>query len=135
MKRIILYLLMLMLLSACAKPPGAGETFDRSSRGLRQALRWQDYQAVASFFAGEQRQQVIDLFEGVKDLHVVEADYRFNRLHAAQGTAESELILKYYVLPSTRVRQWKWKIDWVMAATGDQSPSGWQIKSPPPTFP
>ncbi len=137
MKKIffLLFFLLFLMLPGCAKKVDLGPGYERTSKHLLQALRWQDYQGAAMFLAEQDGRQLLDSFEQLNDLHVVEAEYKYSRLNQKEGTAESELILSYYMLPSTRIKDWSWKIDWVLIPLDTQQRGRWQVQGPPPAFP
>ncbi len=135
MKKVFFLILVMVLLSGCAKKIDLGPGYERTSKHFMQALRWQDYQGAAMFLAAEDRQPFLDIFEPLKDLHIVEATYKYGRLNEKEGRAESELILQYYMLPSTRIKSWAWKIDWVLIPLDTEQRGRWQIQGLPTDFP
>lgn len=129
------FFLLFLILPGCAKKVDLGPGYEKTSKQFLQAMRWQDFQGASGFLKEEDRQKLLDSFEELKDLHIVEADYRFSRLDEKEGTAESELILKYYLLPSTRVKDWSWKVDWVLIPADTKQRGTWQVQQSPPAFP
>lgn len=137
MKRIffLLIIILLLVLPGCAKKVDLGPGYEKISKRFLQAMRWQDYQGASGYLEEKDRQQLLDSFEDLKDLHIVEADYRYSRMDEEEGTAESELILKYYMLPSTQIKDWSWKVDWVLIPADSKQRGTWQVQGEPPTFP
>ena len=131
----LLVFLLLILLSGCAQKVDLGPGYQRMSKDFLQAMRWQDFQGAAAYLEDGARQQLLASFNDSKNLHIVDAEYRYSRLNRKMGTAASELILKYYLLPSTRVKDWVWKIDWVLLPVDTKQRGTWQVQSAPPTFP
>ena len=130
-----LVFLLIFLLSGCANKVDLGPGYHSMSKNFLQAMRWKDFQGAAAYLSADNRQKLLDSFERKKDLQVVDADYRYSRIDKKSGTAQSELILTYYLLPSTRVQDWVWKQDWVLIPVDSKQRGTWQLQGTPPTFP
>lgn len=131
----LLVFLPLLVMTGCSQKIDFGPGYDRMSKDFLQAMRWQDFQGAAAYLNKDERPKLLASFNGLRDLHIVEAEYQYSRLDKKMGTAESELILKYYLLPSTRVQDWVWKIDWVLIPVDTKQRGTWQVQGAPPTFP
>ncbi len=123
------------LLSGCPRNIDLGPGYQAMSKDFLQAMRWQDFHGAAAYLQDGSRQQLLASFNGSEDLHIVDAEYQYSRLNKKMGTAESELTLKYYMLPSTRVKDWVWKIDWVLIPVDTKQRGTWQVQGAPPAFP
>lgn len=132
---ILMVLLSLLLLTGCARKIDFGPGYDNLSQSFLQAMRWKDFQGAAAYLKDGDQQKLLDSFDKFEDLHIVDAEYQYSRLNKKAGTAESELILKYYLLPSTRIKNWEWKIDWALIPIDTKQRGTWQVQNAPPTFP
>ncbi|WP_020674641.1 hypothetical protein [Geopsychrobacter electrodiphilus] len=125
-----------LMLAGCASKVDLGPGYQHTSKRFMEAMRWQDYRGAAEFLQDEYRAQLLESFGQYKDnLHIVEAEYLFSQLDKKTGTAKSELEFKYYLLPSPQVKEWHWKIDWVLIPVDANQPGTWQVQGAPPTFP
>jgi hypothetical protein len=103
------------MLWGCPKNLDLGPGYQVMSKRFLEAIRWQDYQGAAVFMQEEHRKTLVETFEAYEeDLHIVEAEYVFSRLDQEKATAVSEIELKYYLLPSTQVKKWRWKFEWIL---------------------
>ena len=127
--------LFVFLVSGCAQKIDLGPGYDRMSKDFLQAMRWKDFQGAAAYLKAEDRQKLLSSFNESRDLYIVDAEYQYSRLDKQAGTAESELTLKYYLLPSTKVIDWTWKIDWVLIPVDSKQRGSWQVQGAPPDFP
>jgi hypothetical protein len=123
-------------LPGCAKNVDLGPGFQHFSKRFLEAMRWQDYRGAAGFLQEEHRQTLAEsFFEHKGNLHIVEADYLSSQLDKKTGTAVNELQLKYYLLPSTQIKEWQWKIDWILLPVDTKQTGTWQVQGAPPAFP
>ena len=137
MRKIIFscFLLLLLILPGCAKKVDLGPGYDRTSKRFLQTMRWQNFEEAATFLKPEAREKLLANFAENKDLHIAEANYLYSRLTGEAGTAESKLQLKYYILPSTRIREWTWEMEWRLLPLDTKQRGTWQIQQEPPSFP
>ena len=126
---------LIVLAGGCARKIDLGPGYDWMSKDFRQAMRWKDFQGAAAYLDEGARQQFLASFSESEDLNIVDAEYRYSRLNKQNGTAESELVLKYYLLPSTRIKDWVWKIDWALIPADTKQRGSWQVQGTPPAFP
>lgn len=135
MRPVILILPLFFLFLGCSQKIDLGPGYAKTSNEFLRVLRWQEYGAASVFLREDIRQEFIDRFEALDDVYFVDAVYRRTELNAKAGTASAELVIDYYQLPSTRVRQWHWQLDWVLLPVDTSQPGTWQLVSPPPAFP
>ncbi len=128
-------LLLVFLLSGCARKVDLGPGYQSMSANFLQAMRWTDFQGAATYLTVDNRQKLLASFEQLDDLQIVDAEYRYSRLNKKMGTAQSELILTYYLLPSTRVKDWVWQQDWALIPADRKQRGTWQLQGAPPSFP
>jgi len=133
--RVLLFLTLLIVVSGCTQKIDLGPGYAKTSNEFLRVLRWQEYAAAAAFVREDIRQEFIDHFEALEDVHFVDAVYRRTELNVKEGTASVELMIDYYRLPSTRVRQWSWQLDWVLLPADTRQAGTWQLHSKPPAFP
>lgn len=126
---------LVLLVTGCAQKVDLGPGYEKMSGDFLQAMRWKDFQGAAAYLKDSERHKLLENFEGLKDLHIVGAEYHYSRLNKKMGTAESEMVLSYYLLPSTRVKDWVWKIDWVLIPVDTKQRGTWLIQGAPPNFP
>ena len=124
-----------LLLSACVGPLDQGPGLERASRGFSEAMRWQDFHGAARFLESAQQEAFFEQFAENSDLHVVDSWFRTIEVDQAAGTAEAEYLLKYYLLPSNRVRTWSWSQEWRLIRGKMTKPGIWMITAAPPPFP
>ena len=135
-KFFLLVALVLMILSSgCTKKVDLGPGYERMSKDFLQAMRWKDFEGAAAYLEEGHRQDMLVRFSESRDLHIVGAAYQYSRLNKKMGAAQSEMILEYYLLPSTRVQEWVWKMDWVLIPAGTKQRGIWQVQGVPPAFP
>jgi hypothetical protein len=132
---LLLVVTLLIFGGGCAQKIDLGPGYERMSKDFLQAMRWKDFQGAAEYLDEGVRAQFLESFDKSEDLNIVEAEYRYSRLDKKNGTAASELILKYYLLPSTRVQDWAWKIDWTLIPVDTKQRGSWQVQGAPPAFP
>lgn len=129
------FFLLIFLVGGCAPKVDLGPGYKIMSKNFLQALRWKDFQGAAIYMKPEHRQALLDSFKDSKDLHIVGAEYEYSRLNKKLGTAKSKLILEYYLLPSTRVQEWAWEIEWILIPADTKQRGAWQVQSASPAFP
>ena len=128
-------LLAIFLVSGCANKVDLGPGYQRISKNFLQAMRWKDFQGAAAYLSMDNRPKLLADFDGLKDLNIVDAEYQYSDMDKKTGTARSELKLTYYLLPSVRVKEWRWKQDWVLIPVDSKQRGTWQLLGTPPTFP
>ena len=134
-KKFLILMLLLLILPGCPKKVDMGPGYDRTSKRFLQAMRWQSFQDAASYLKPAFRDKLLASFANNKDLHIVEAEFDYSRLKAEPGSAESRLTLKYYILPSNRIHEWTWAMDWELIPLDTKQRGTWQIQQEPPPFP
>lgn len=135
MRCVFLFLTLLFVFIGCSQKIDLGPGYAKTSNEFLRVLRWQEYAAATIFLREDNRQEFIDRFEALEDVHFVDAVYRRTELNVKEGTASAELVIDYYQLPSTRVRQWHWQLDWVLLPADTRQIGTWQLLSKPPAFP
>ncbi len=131
----LLFFMVFLMQPGCAKKVDLGPGYDKTSKQFLQAMRWKDFQGAAGYLKVDDRQKLLDSFENLKDLNIVEADFHYSRLNKEEQTAKSKIVLKYYLLPSTRIKEWSWEMDWLLIPAGTKKLGAWQVQSAPPQFP
>lgn len=127
---------MLLLVSGCAKKVDLGQGYEKTSKQFLKAMRWKDFQTASVFFREEiEGQRLLESFEELKDLNIVEAEYKYSQLNRADQTAKSKMIIKYYMLPSTRIKEWSWEMEWDLLAADAKQRGTWQLMKAPAEYP
>lgn len=138
MRRIFFLFLigLIVLLSGCASKVDLGQGYERTSKQFLKAMRWKEFQTASAFFRDpEEGRTLVEKFEELKDLNIVEADYKYSKLDREKQTAKSRMILKYYMLPSTRIQEWSWEMEWDLLAADARQPGTWQLLKAPAEYP
>ena len=124
-----------LMLSACVGAMDQGPGLERVTRGFSEAMRWQDFPGAARFLESSLQDAFLQQFAGNSDLHVVESSFRTLEVEQQGGSARAEYLLKYYLLPSNRIRTWRWRQEWQLTREKLTKPGIWMIVRPPPAFP
>ncbi len=127
--------LLLLILPACAKKVDLGPGYQKTSKQFLQALRWKDYRRAGTYLKEGEGQKLVAHFEELSDLQIAEAEYRYSQLDEKTQSAKSGLVLRYFRLPSTRIEEWSWEIDWELLPADSQQLGTWQIRSAPEDYP
>ena len=124
----------LFFVSACAMPPELGPDLESVSSRYCEAMRWRDVSGAANFLLKEHRDSFRLQFAD-EDLHVVESRIVAVQLDEDGENASAEYLLEYYLLPSSRIRKWRWQQQWKMLRPELASTGIWQIQNTAPAFP
>jgi len=128
--------LLLLMPLGCSGKIDLGLGYQKTSQHFLQAMRWKDYRGAAVHFKEkEEGLRLLEYFEAARDLNIVEAEYLYSHYNKADQTATSKLLLKYYLLPSTRIREWSWEMKWELLAADAKQPGTWQILEAPVDYP
>ena len=123
------------LLLSCGMIARPAHDFETASRDYVQRLRWMDPAGAARHHSDEYRESFRKRFGELKDLQIVDVHLESVDLQEEAGQAETSILLEYYLLPSTTVKQFRLRQEWAYLG-GDRYHSGsWLIVTPPPAFP
>lgn len=135
--RLLFFCCLVFFFSGCAglNEMSAQESFEGAQRDFLQRLRWQDYSGAANYFSAEQRPSFLTEFLDQKDLHIT--DVRSVGLDSSdEGLAAKQTVdLEYYALPSLRVRDFRFTLDWSYICEKNNQTGDWKIVNPFPAFP
>jgi len=124
-----------LLLFSCGMLARPGQDFPLASRDYMLRLRWMDFPAVARYLSEEHREDFLNRFKALVDLHVVDVRLESADVMEEERRAETTVVLEYYLLPSATVKEFRLRQEWVYAG-GDRYHAGtWHITSPFPAFP
>jgi hypothetical protein len=125
-----IYLILLLLLSACATPLQPREEFQEARQEFVLRLVWKDYPSAAFFVNEELREDFLSKFDQRSELRIIEMRPEKAEF---QGENNSRVMtwssLDYYRLPSTRIKTFRLRQDWEL------TPQGWKIITPFPDLP
>lgn len=138
MKKIKVYGLLwvfLLLLGGCGVVIQPGKEFTLTSRDFAQRLRWMDVSGTARHMLPEYAEEYRQRFMGREDLHLV--DVRFETIEFLEDgrRAEAQVVLEYYLLPSLKVKKFRFTQQWAYLGEDRYHPGIWTITSPFPPFP
>lgn len=137
MRNLVILMLSCLLLSACSEAMniGNGPPLEEVTEGFSESMRWSDFPNAAIYLDLEARADFLDKFVEDDDLRVVES--RILSINLAPDGKQADAIyqLKYYHLPSNRIKKWRWKQHWEMADDKNANPGIWLIKNDPPDLP
>ena len=135
LRKCLVVILAAFLLSSCGMVARPGQDFSVASRECMQRLRWMDYPAVAGYLSEEHREDFLDRFYSLADLHIVDVRLERVELREDERRAETTTVIEYYLLPSTTVKEFFLHLEWAYTG-GDRYHAGfWQITTPFPPFP
>lgn len=127
---------LLSMLLACSTPLQPSGKLGKLSRDdFMSGLRWKRYQVAASLMLPEHRQEFMNTFSRLKDIHIVDV-----RLVNMQGYDENRrfdttMEMDYYLLPSVTIKTFSFDQSWELRDNVEQAPAGYFIVTPFPPFP
>ena len=135
MKRFYYFFLPLLIcLAACSMPGSVGPDLQTSSAKFCEAMRWRDTLGAANFLEGAARETFLAQFDD-DNLHVVDSQVVAVLFDESAEGATVDYQLEYYLLPSSRIKKWRWQQRWQLASNKAAKISLWMIQNPPPAFP
>lgn len=135
LRKCLLVLLAAFLLSSCGMVVRPGQDFSVASRECMQRLRWMDFPAVAQYLSEEHREDFLNRFNSLADLHVVDVRLERVEFKEEERRAETTTVIEYYLLPSATVKKFLLRQEWAYTG-GDRYHAGlWRIITPFPPFP
>ena len=135
--RLLFMVFLGLALLACSGPMQPPVNIgEKSQEDFMSALRWKQYQAAASLMQPEFRQEFIQTFNAFRDdLHI--SDVRVVNLQVFEEgrRRETAVEMDYYLLPSVRVKTFRFDQIWLYSEGSDSQPEGFFIVTPFPEFP
>lgn len=127
---------LILVLSACAGGAGnPGSDLYEQSKHFGEAMRWGDYIGAGAHMQPDVRSELLDMFENNEDFHAVESFVYSIDLEPDADVAEVEYRLKFYRLPSMRVKEWSWRQEWKLQHKKAIKSGLWLIVNSPPPLP
>ena len=123
------------LLLGCAPIVPPGEQFDSVTRDYLQRLRWMDWNGAARHIAEEQRDEFLERFGSLKDLHVTDARLESVEMLPEDSRALTRIALEYYMLPSATVKTLMLRQEWIYHPGDRAAPGIWRMVTPFPPLP
>jgi hypothetical protein len=138
--KLLMRLCVLVLASSLLACGGHMQTppdkLDEMSRDdFMSAMRWSQYQVAASLMKPEYREDFLNTFNALKDLHIVDVRLIDLKTFQEDRRFETTIEMDYYLLPSITVKSFQFKQTWVFFEGEDQALQGFLIVTPFPEFP
>jgi hypothetical protein len=112
-----------------------GPGLDKISSGFSESMRWRDYQGASAYVHPSARGAFLEQFQEDEDLHVVESHIVSIDMNQGEGQADAVYEMKYYRLPSSRIKKWQWQQQWRLVQEKATKPGVWLIENEPPMLP
>ena len=127
---------LILTLSACSNPlMPMDQVGEASLDDFMNAMRWKRFPMAASYIKPEHRQDFMDIFTPLKDIHIV--DVRLINLKPSDEDRHFETLIEmdYYLLPSVTIQTFNLEQIWEYFDGEGPEQQGFQIITPFPDFP
>lgn len=131
----LLVMLTASVLLSCGMMARPGQEFAAAGRDYALRLRWMDFSAAAAYLSEEHREDFLNRFKSLPDLHVVDARLESVDYRQEERRGETTTVLEYYLLPSATVKAFRLRQEWVYAGDDRYHAGTWRITTPFPAFP
>ena len=99
------------------------------------SMRWKSYKVAASLMLPEYRQDFLETFDRLKDIHIIDVRMINFKPEDENRRFEATLEMDYYLLPSVTVKTFRFDQTWELFGDENQSQQGYFIVTPFPPFP
>jgi hypothetical protein len=127
-------LFLAVLLVGCAVAARPQPEFQPVLKDYVERLRWRDYQQVAAYLPEADREDFLQRFAALDDLHIVDVQLEAAGFSEEGRGAHTTIALEYYLLPSLTVKKVRLRQEWRYQEERFHSGS-WQLADPFPPFP
>ncbi len=134
MRKLLVLILLLPVLSACLGNMDVGPGLDEITRRFSESMRWSDFPGAAGYVHPDVRGDFLEQFTEDDNLRIVESSYQSIGV-PQDGKSKVEYVLEYYRLPSGTVHKWRWSQEWELVAGKVTEGGVWLIKNNPPVLP
>lgn len=135
--KVLFSLAMLFSLLACSSSldKSVSEIGEMSRDDFMNALRWKQYKVAAEFMLPENRNDFLNTFNNLKDIHITDVRL-LNLQETAEGRRfETSIEMDYYLLPSVSLKTFRLDQTWVYFSGEDYPQAGFRIITSFPDFP
>ncbi len=133
MRRLLVRIIGLLLIAACAPAVQPSDQFLAASRDFSQRLRWQDWHGAARYMEAPHGEEFLERFRPLEGLHITDVQLESAELQGEDGRVAAWMVMEYYLLPSLTVKKLRFRQEWVYRDPGRSGQ--WRIASPFPDFP
>lgn len=124
-----------LILVGCGLAAKPEKEFQPVFKDYAERLRWRDYQQVAAYLPEDARQEFIQRFSGLDDLHIVDVRLEPIDFSDEGRRALTTLAIEYYLLPSITVKKSRLSQEWSYQGGDRYHPGSWSLVGPFPPFP
>lgn len=128
-------LLMGLLLVGCGLAARPQQEFQPVLKDYVERLRWRDYQQVAAYLPEAEREDFLQRFSALDDLHIVDVQLESADFGEAGRQVHTTLTLEYYLIPSITVKKIRLRQEWQYQGGDRYHPGTWKLAGPFPPFP
>jgi hypothetical protein len=128
-------LLMGLLLIGCGLAARPQQEFQPAFKDYVERLRWRDYQEVAAYLPEADREEFLQRFSALDDLHIVDVQLESADFSEEGHRAHTTLALEYYLVPSITIKKVRLRQEWGYQGGDRYHPGTWMLAGPFPPFP
>lgn len=124
-----------LLLVGCGLAAKPEKEFQPVFKDYAERLRWRDYPNAAAYLSEDARQEFIQRFSGLDDLHIVDVRLESVDFRDEGQRALTTLVIEYYLMPSIMVKKSRLSQEWSYQGGNRYHPGSWRLVDPFPPFP
>lgn len=124
-----------LLLVGCGLAAKPEKEFQPVFKDYSERLRWRDHQQVAAYLPEDARQEYMERFSGLDDLHIVDVRLESVDFSEEGQRAHTTLAVEYYLIPSITVKKSRLLQEWSYEGGDRYHPGAWKLVGPFPPFP
>lgn len=129
------FLLTTLLLAGCGLAARPQMEFQPAFKDYAERLRWRDYQQVAAYLPEADREEFLQRFTALDDLHVVDVQLESADFSEEGRRAHTTLALEYYLIPSITLKKVRLRQEWNYEGEDRYHSGTWKLAGPFPPFP
>ena len=127
--------LLAVLLVACGLAARPRQEFQPAFQDYVERLRWRDYQGVAAYLPEADREDFLQHFAALDDLHIVDVQLESVDFGQDERRVRTTVALEYYLIPSITVKKTRLRQEWQYQGADPYRSGTWKLASPFPPFP
>lgn len=124
-----------LLLAGCGLAARPQQEFQPAFKDYVERLRWRDYQDVAAYLPETDRDDFLQRFSALDDLHIVDVKLESADFSEEGRRVQTTLALEYYLIPSITVKKVRLRQEWRYQGEDRYHPGTWKLAEPFPPFP
>ncbi|HEY7744847.1 MAG TPA: hypothetical protein VIA07_00825, partial [Desulfuromonadales bacterium] len=128
-------LLMGLLLVGCGLAARPQQDFLPVFKDYVERLRWRDHQEVAAYLPEADREDFLQRFTALDELHIVDVQVESVDFNEEGRRAHTTIALEYYLIPSITVKKARLRQEWQYQGGDRYHPGTWKLAGPFPPFP